>query len=268
MQRSIVRAAVPLALVAGVVAASPAAAAAKPAPAAHVSGGDVVTFIYPSLVQTRVNRTKRALQQAVKQTENGLPVKAAASLKVVRRQMSSAWRGAKYIIRTTPPPPAAEARVGGHASGVPPVGAVSAAPADSGYLVLTLQHRVAAAMIQLVDGAHGTGLAAISTTLNFANDRRDQAIKDIVALAPPAPPAAARVHAHASGTAPVLDTFDVLMPNIPPQIDDERQAIEGLKSDAPDLTAGGRLLLNDAETQITATEAFVNATWPPIPAEA
>ena len=123
-------------------------------------------------------------------------------------------------------------------------------------------------MIELIDGAHGTGLAALSTTLNFALDRRDQAIQDIFTLAPPAPPAAdARVQAHASGTAPVADTFDIIMPNIPPQMDDERQAIEGLKSDATDLTAGGRRLLSAATTHIAKTRGVINRTWPPIPVE-
>jgi hypothetical protein len=266
--RSPIRAAVPLALVAGLVAVSPAAADAK-APKAHVSGGDATTLIYPSIVQVRVDRTERALRRATKAMENGNPTKAATTLKTVRRQMSSAWRGAKYVIRTTPPPPPPEAAwVRAHVSGGAPVGPTFASPADTGVLVLNLQHEVAAATVQLIDGAHGTGLNALSTTLNFTLDRRDQALKDIVALAPPAPPAAdARVHAHVSD-APVINTFDILMPNYPPMLDDEIQGIEGIKSDATDLTAGGRKLLNDAETQIGKTKGFVNTTWPPVPPEA
>jgi hypothetical protein len=123
-------------------------------------------------------------------------------------------------------------------------------------------------MIQLIDGAHGTGLNALSTTLNFTLDRRDQALRDIVALVPPAPPADdARVHAHTSGTAPVASTFDILMPEYAPFLTDEQQAIDGIKSDATDLTAGGRRLLTDAETQVIGTAGFVNTTWPPVPAE-
>jgi hypothetical protein len=264
--RSPIRAAVPLALAASLVAISPAAASAAP-PKAHVSGGDATALIYPSLVQVRVDRTERALRRATKAIENGNPTKGATTLKTVRRQMSAAWRGAKYVIRTTPPPPAADARVHARASGGL-VGPALAAPADTGVLVLNLQHEVAAATVQLIDGAHGTGLNALSTTLNFALDRRDQALKDIVALAPPAPPAAdARVHAHVSD-APVINTFDILMPNYPPMLDDEIQGIEGIKSDATDLTAGGRKLLNDAETQITKTKGFVNTTWPPVPPDA
>jgi hypothetical protein len=268
--RSPIRAAVPLALVAGLVAVSPAAADAK-APKAHASGGDATALIYPSIVQVRVDRTERAVRRATKAMENGNPTKAATTLKTVRRQMSSAWRGAKYVIRTTPPPPPPEAAwVRAHVSGGAPVGPTFASPADTGVLVLNVQHEVAAATVQLIDGAHGTGLNALSTTLNFTLDRRDQALKDIVALAPPAPPPAddARVHAHVSGGAPVVDTFDTLMPNYAPLLQDEIQTIEGTKSDATDLTAGGRRLLNDAENQIGKTVGFVNTTWPPVPAEA
>jgi hypothetical protein len=263
------RGAVPVALLAALVAVSPAAPAEHAAPKAHAAGGDVVTMTYPSLVQTRVDTTERALQRATKQIENGDPTTAATTLKVVRRQMAAAWRGAKYIIRTTPPPVAAEAKAPrAHQSGGAPVGPTVASPADTGLAVLNLQHEVAAGAIQLIDGSHGTGLNALSTTLNFALDRRDQALQDIIALAPPAPAAEARVRAHASGGAPVVSTFDTLMPGYVPMFDDETQAIDGLKSDAPDLTAGGRTLLTDAEAQITKTKAFVNTTWPPVPAEA
>ena len=265
------RTVVPLALAAGLAVSVPAVADAKAPAKAHVAGGDVVTLVYPSLVQTRIDRAEKALYHATKRIDNGKLTKAAASLKVVRRQTAAAWRGAKYIIRTTPAPPAEEARVSSraHASGGAPVGPTLAAPADTGVAVLALQHDAAADMIQLVDGAHGTGLDMISRTLFFALNRRDKAIQDILVLSPPAPPAEdARVHAHASGGAPVVNTFDTLMPNVVPQFQDEIQGAEGLKSDATDLTAGGRRLLNDAEEQVTRTMGVVNTNWPPVPPDA
>ena len=70
-----------------------------------------------------------------------------------------------------------------------------------------------------------------------------------------------------SGDAPVVNDFPTLMPNLLPQFDDELQAIEGTKSDATDLTNGGRRLLNAAANQIERSKAFVNTNWPPIPAE-
>src|SRR3954452_10623184 len=137
-----------LLLAAGVTAASPAAASAR-GPEAHASGGDVVELTYPSIVKTRVKRAERALDRATNQLEGGSSAKGLKSLKVVRRQMAAAWRGARYVIRTTPPPPAEEAR----ASGDGPVGPPLASPADSAFAVLTLQHDVSTAMVQLVDGS-------------------------------------------------------------------------------------------------------------------
>jgi hypothetical protein len=48
------------------------------------------------------------------------------------------------------------------------------------------------------------------------------------------------------------------MPNTIAQFDDELQTIAGTLTDATDLTAGGRRLLNRAADQVTATEARVN----------
>ena len=262
------RTALPLALAVALVAATPGVAGAK-APA-HAAGGDVVTLQYPSLVKTRVGRAKRALRRAINKIESGQSTEAVPTFKVVRRQMAAAWRGAKYVIRTTPPPPATEDAVHPRArqAGGAPTGPTLAAPADTAMLVLTLQHKVAANVIQLIDGAHGTGLNALATTLNFTDDRRDAAMNYILSVAPPAPPADdARVHARAAGGAPVASTFDTVMPNLIPQIADELQGIDGLKSDATDLTAGGRRVLNAAENQIEKSQAFVNTHWPPIPPE-
>jgi hypothetical protein len=261
------RTAVPLALAVGVVAAAPGIADAKPPVQAKASGTDAVTLQYPSLVKTRVGRAKRALRRAITKVENGQGTLAVPTFKVVRRQMAAAWRGAKYVIRTTPPPPPADdARVHARARKAgDPVGPTLAAPADTAMLVLTLQHKVAANVIQLIDGAHGTGLNALATTLNFTDDRRDAAMNYILSVAPPAPPADdARVHARAAGDPVVGSTFDTVMPNLIPQFADELQGIDGLKSDATDLTTGGRRVLNAAENQIENSQAFINTHWPPV----
>jgi hypothetical protein len=266
------KAALPLALTVGVVAVAPAAADAKSPSTAKAAGGDTVTLIYPSLVKTRVARAMRALDRAGRKIDNGQGTKAVSALKVVRRQSAAAWRGAKYIIRTTPPPPAEDDifRPNARKSGGAPVGPTYAAPADTGFRVLTLLHDVSAEMIQQTDGAHGTGLNALATTLNWSNNKRDAAMAYILSVAPPAPPADdAAVHQQArkAGGAPVVTTFDTVMPNLIGQFTDEIQGIEGLKSDATDLTAGGRRVLNAAENQVEASEAFVNLHWPPVPAE-
>src|SRR3954469_5630067 len=156
--RSIPRAAVPLALAAGLVAAPPPAADAKAAPEARASGSAPVELIYPSIVRVRVGRAERALDRATKRIEHGEVAKAALSLKVVRRQTAAAWRGAKYVVRTAPPPVAPEDRHVRARASDDAVGPTYASPAESAFAVLTLQHDVTAAVVQLIDGSHGTGL--------------------------------------------------------------------------------------------------------------
>jgi hypothetical protein len=269
--RSAMRAAAGLAVAVGLVAAGPAAADdTSSSKQARAAGSDVVELTYPSIVQVRVKRAERALDRATNKIEAGQNQKAAAKLKVVRRQTAAAWRGAKYVIRTTPPPPPAEdarVRVRAYVSGDAPAGGTYAGPADTAFRVLTLQHDIATATVGLIDGAHGAGLNALSTTLNLTNDRRHAAIKYIASVAPAPPAEDARVRARAAGDAPVTAGFETVMPNVVPQVDDELQAIEGTTSDATDLTAGGRRLLDAAEAQVSKTKTFVNTTWPPVPQE-
>jgi hypothetical protein len=264
--RSIHRAAVPLAIAAGLAAGSPAAADDRPAAKARASGSPTVELIYPSIVSKRIARTQRALERATERYEEGSPLDAVRTFKVVRRQMAAAWRGARYVIRTAPPPvdpeDLARVRVRARASG-DPVGPTYATPPDTGFAVLTLQHDVVTEVVQLIDGSHGTGLDALSRTLFLALDRRDQAIQDIRTLAPPVPP---EDLARASQDDELV-TFDTVMPNTIAQFDDELQAITGTSLDATDLTAGGRRLLSLASAQITRTRATVNSIWPPIPPE-
>jgi hypothetical protein len=261
-----IRAVVPLALAVGVVAAAPGAAGAKAPPQAQASGSDAVAVTYPSLVRVRIARTERALERATRKIEHGKVADAAVTFKVVRRQLAASWRGAKYVVRTAPPPPVIDdaLRPGAHKSQA----VTYASPPETAVRVLQLQHTVAAEVAQLIDGAHGTGLDALALTLNFANDRRDGALNYILSVAPPPPPATEdRVRARKSQEEDAAPTFDVLMPTLIPDFDDELQGIEGLKSDATDLTAGGRRLLNAAEAQIQGSETFVNTHWPPVPTE-
>jgi hypothetical protein len=263
------KAALPVALAVGLVAAAPATAGAKAkTPAkANASGAPTVELVYPSLVRVRIGRTERALDRATRKIENNKPAEAATTLKVVRRQLSAAWRGTKYVIRTAPPPVPEEDLA--RKAGDPPTGPTYASPPETAFRVLTLQHDVASAMVALIDGAHGAGLDALSTTLNQVNDRRDQALAYILSVSPPLPPEEdlARVRARKSQDEDAAPTFATVMPNLGPQIDDELQAIGGTKSDATDLTAGGRRLLNAAETQVGKTKAFVALNWPIVPPE-
>jgi hypothetical protein len=261
------RAIAPLAVAASLVAVSPAAAADAKAPAkAKAAGSDAVELIYPSLVQVRIGRTERALERATRKIENDKTVEAAKTLKVVRRQLAAAWRGTKYVIRTTPPPPPAEdARVRARAAGDAPAGPVFASPPETAFRVLTLQHDVASAMVALIDGSHGTGLNGLSTTLNQVNDRRDQALQYILGVEPPLPPdPEGEEGGEEEGAVP---TFATVMPPYASFLDDELQAITGTLLDATDLTNGGRRLLNAANAQVSRTKTVVSTNWPIVPAE-
>ncbi len=270
------RATIPLAVAASLVAVSPAAADAKAPAKAQASGGDAVDLIYPSIVRPRIGRTERALERATRKIENGKSVEAATTLKVVRRQLAAAWRGTKYVIRTAPPPPPPEgedARVRARKSGGAPVGPAYATPPDTAFRVLTLMHDVSSELIGLVDGSHGTGLNGLATTLNLVDDRRDQALQYIRTVEPPVPPEGedarvARVRAQASQEEEDAGpTFASVLPNLNPQLDDELQAYAGTLADATDLTAGGRRVLNAGQAQVTKTKAFVTANWPLLPPE-
>ena len=119
-------------------------------------------------------------------------------------------------------------------------------------------------MIELTDGARVPVLDAMSRTLFLTLDRRDKAIADVHTLAPPAPPEDA-CRPHAAQDAEDAATFDtVTMPTLPVFLDDELQHIDGLQADATDLRPGGSRILTKGRAQIAATEATVNAFWPPV----
>jgi hypothetical protein len=262
---------VALAAVIAVAIAVPAGASAGAPQPARSAGSDVVVLTYPSLVRSRVGATRRALKRATQQLEDGQVARAVGRLAVVRSKLSASWRGARYVIRTTPPPVADEAwiRPSVQASGDGPTGPALAGPADTALLVLTLQHDVTAEMVDQLDEAPTGGVAALGATLRFALAQRDRALRDIRALAPPAPAQEDRAprHARASGDGPVVATFETVMPQVIPQLDDELQAIDGLRSDATGLTPAARGYLGAAGTRIARTRATVKRLWPPIPAE-
>jgi hypothetical protein len=260
------RATLPIAVTAALIAVTPAAAADAKAPAkAKASGSDVVELTYPSLVQVRIGRTERALERATRKIENNKAVEAAATLKVVRRQLAAAWRGAKYVVRTAPPPPPAEdARVVARKSDDPAAGPTYASPPETAFRVLALQHDVVSSMVALIDGSHGTGLNALSTTINQVNDRRDQALQYILSVEPPLPPDPEGEGGEEEGAVP---TFASVMPPYALHLDDEVQAMTGTLLDATDLTAGGRRVLNAASAQVGRSKTFVSTYWPIVPAE-
>jgi hypothetical protein len=283
------KALLPVAIAAGLVAASPAAASQAAAdPAAHASGGGGGTPApLPALVRTRVVRTENALERLTESVDDGDAVQAAKTAKVIRRQLSAAWRGTKYYIKNAPPPPppADDARVHvndarvhvkdlaprvrARITGGAPAAGTIADPPTTTIGVFQLQDDVISTIVELTDGARVPLLDAMSTTLFYTLDKRDAAVEDVHTLAPPAPPPAddARFdpRAHASGGAVAGGTFGAVMPQVVGMIDDELAQIDGLQSDATDLRPGAKKILRAAEAQALITQRQVNTYWPPLP---
>lgn len=232
----------------GLVAAAPAAAG----PPAHASGSDAPTLL-PSIVNVRVVRVQAALERATEYVDTAQADKAIGQLSVARTQLRKAWEGAKYVVETAPPV-AAEGALG-HTSGAPVGASPYADQYTTAYGVISLQHDVASAAIGLADGAKGTLLSSLSTTIFAALNARD----------------AATGYIHSKDTAPaarksdaVLSPWATAMAPAASLLEDEIQQIEGtLKTNT---SAGVIKILKAAEAQDIKTQRTFNKYWPPAPA--
>jgi hypothetical protein len=224
---------------------------------ANSAGSDAPPTL-PSIVRVRIARGTKALEHAGDYVDRDLPDRAVASLLNARRNMYAAWRGARYVIEHPPPaPPAEDARASSpraHASDDDAVGTVYASPEETGFAVLGFQHTVATEAYGLLDDAKGVLRDALSTTMFAALDRRDASIAYIHALPVPDPEAELP-----EGTI----TWDMLMPGLIPDLDDELQDVEGLLEHGA-LTPGEKRIMNEADAQILRTERNVNLFWPPV----
>jgi hypothetical protein len=265
----------PVVIAAGLAAAAPATAATGHPPAAHASGGDPPPVI-PSIVQTRITRTENAVERLTEYVDDQDAVRTAKVAKVIRRQTAAAWRGAKYYLRTAPPPITDDAlrsrglRARARVSQDDPVLPVVADQYATAVAVFGLVHDVSAGMIEMTDGAHGNTLSAMSRTMFWTLDKRDAMVKDAQAFEPPAPPpedAAARSGTRRLRQDDATSVFGPLMPEVTQGLDDELQHIDGLQSDATDLRPKGKSILRQAEVQILLTERAINAFWPPAPVD-
>jgi hypothetical protein len=236
------------ALAAALFAAAPAAAKDHPRPVAHASGDPVV--IIPSIVRTRTTRVDNAIERLTDYVDDGDTAGVDRTGKVIRRQLSAAWRGAVWYVKN-PPPPVAEDSV------LDDDGPTVADPVTAAMAVLDSYHSVAATIGELVDGARVPVLNAMSKTLFWTLNARDRAINTAHSLEPPADP-------EAEGGEDAPPTFATLMPSATLSLDDEMQQIKALQSDATDLRPGGKRILNLALSQTQTTETTINTLWPPV----
>jgi hypothetical protein len=229
---------------------APATASARDTePVAHAAGSDA-TPIIPSLIQTRLTRVDNAIGRLTDYVDDGDTAGVDRTGKVIRRQLAAAWRGAVYYVKNPPPPVAEDAQDDG--------GPVVADQFTAAFAVFEAYHSVAATVGQLVDGARVPILDSMSTTLFWTLDARDKAVATAHTLEPPVDPEAE------AGETP---TFGTVMPGVSAHVDDEAQQIRGLQSDATDLTAGGKRLLQLALAQSVLTQSVVNTYWPPVAGE-
>jgi hypothetical protein len=267
------RSLLPVVLAVGVAAAAPATAGAKGSgPSAHAAGGDLPPII-PSLVQTRLTRAENALERLTRYVDNRQSAKVVTVGKVIRRQTAAAWRGAKYYLNHPPAPPAEDraargrrfrAKAKASGDGALPV---IADPFTTAVAVFGLVHDVSAETIELTDGAHGNTLTGLSRTMFWTYDKRDAMVRDAHALEPPVPPEDRQTRSRSLKQDDATPTFATLMPEVTQGIDDELQHIDGLQSDATDLSAKAKSILRQGEVQILLTERTINTFWPPVPPE-
>jgi len=272
------RALLPLAVAAGLAAvASP--ASASEAPTAKASGGDIPPVI-PSLVQTRITRAENALERLTEKVDDQDSAGVVRVSKVIRRQTAAAWRGAKYYLRTAPPPVTEDAAFNATKRSLmqdDPVGPVVADQFVTGVAVFGLVHDVTSQAIELTDGAHGNTLVGLSKTLFWSLDKRDAMVQDAKAFEPVVEPDAAAARKLKAITSsdgsrklmddPVGGSFAVLMPEITSGLTDELQHIQGLRTDATDLNARGKSILGQALVQVLLTQNTINTIWPPAPVD-
>ena len=270
------RALLPLVVAAGLAtAASPAAAA----PSSPFPPGEDDPPVVPSLIQTRIDRAENALERLSQNVDDQDAAGVVRVSKVIRRQTAAAWRGAKYYLRTAPPPDAElDAAKQRSLKQDDPVGPVIADPYLSGTVVFGLVHDVISQSVELTDGAHGDTLAGLNKTLFWTLDKRDAMVQDAKAFEPVVvePDAAGRqLRAIISSKDPVRKLMDdpvggsfaALMPVITSGLTDEIQHIQGLRTDATDLNARGKSILRQALVQILLTQNTINTIWPPAPVD-
>jgi hypothetical protein len=235
---------------------------APEAPVATLIGGSAAPPAIQSLVQTRIDRADAALERATTAVDQARPADAVTELGAAVSNMRKAWSGARFVIKSTPPPPVAgdgrvHARSGGGA-----IGPAVATPQDAALAVFGLQHDVLTTAVGLIDGVDPALAPTLKTAVSAVFTARNWAIDFIHKL--PAPPVAGdgRVHARAGGGA-LPSSWATVMPDLVPQLDDEIQQAHGVQSMVTTSPVG----LNQVANRATATKNLVNQYWPPIPAE-
>jgi hypothetical protein len=226
-------------------------------PPAQIAGGDVAPPL-PSLVNTRLVRAQSALASATADFDQNQPAHAVVPVGAAVSNVTKAWGAEKYIIKTTPPPPADD--------GIQPDGtggAVSAyaGPEDTGFAVLSAQHDVVVTSVGMVETTNAALQKSLLSSISSAQAATEAAIRYIHKIAPP--PVDAGVQPDGTGAG---STWDTVMPNLVPILDDEIQQIKGRKA-LNKFPAAVQSALTNAQARATTAKNLVNQWWPPVPAD-
>jgi hypothetical protein len=276
------RTTLPLALVASLALALPAAAAeAKPAePVAHAAGGDAAP-LNPAVVGIPITRTQTAIDNAADAVDEGKGATAAGPLKASRRYLIRSYRGAKYLIANMPPPAAEEAKasakfvklarravrasrrgtssswIRAQASG-DAAGPVLADAPTAVFNVLTSQYNAATAAVGMLPDVQGNLLKRVQTTLNTAIVLRNRLVKNIAVAEPPVAEEAKARAAQEEG----VTTFAMVMPGLGVLLGDEIQQMQATVADAS-IPAASKAVLTNALAADQQINTLVNTNWPP-----
>ena len=226
--------AVPLTIVLGLAAASPASMAAKSPPKAHAAQeADDDTVVLPSRVANAIRRTQDSLNNAEDHIDEAEYPQAIVSLRSVRDNMYRADRAARAQMNAPPPPPDAEGE-----------DVESTAGPDSVIAVLGEEHTVVTTLAGLFD-ANSQGVVDGLTNAMFRTlNARDGLLNAVIALDPEGAGAD-----FADGMADTADQYP----------DEVANLTEALASDT--LSTGGRAVLTPALAQVTATAAAFDAAF-------
>jgi hypothetical protein len=251
-----------LAVVAALIAVAPAVGGSSSArqsavPPAQAAGGDVAPIL-PSIVNTRIVRAEAALSSATSDADQNQPAQGAVALAAAVSNLGAAWNAEKYVIKTTPPPPASDA----FPDGTGAAGPTYAGPEDTGFAVLTAQHDAIAAAVSLAETTNATLQKSLLSAISAEQAAILAEVKYIHSIAP-APPA--QDGAEANGGL-VASTWSTVMPGYVAVLDDEIQQIKG-RLTLRKFPAVVTTALNSARLEAADTKSLVNKYWPPLPAD-
>jgi hypothetical protein len=221
-------------------------------PPAEAAGGDAAPLL-PSIVNTRLVRAQAALGRATANFDENLAVQAVVPMGAAVDNLTKGWNAEKWVIQTTPPPPADDAFPDGDGGAV-----VYAGPEDTAFAVFSAQHDLVSTSVGMMETANAALLKRLSSAISSVQATRTAAINYIHSIAPPPEDDAAIVDGTEGGA-----TWATVMPTLVPLLDDEIQQVSGRLA-LYKFSASAKTALVNARSRAQNAKALVNQYWPPV----